>query len=473
MSAGPTALDVLGAWCADASDRHGERAFARARNAVIDTISCIVLGADHEATRAVRRAVARWGGGASAAAGAERLVAAPWAALVNGVAAHAHDFDDHELVGITHPSAVMVPALAALAEERGAGARAVLDAYVVGFEVITRVAQAVNMSLYHRGWHATSTIGTLGAAAACARLLRLGPEAAAAAIGMATSMAAGSNAQFGTTAKPVHAGLAAKSGIVAACLAEAGVRSASTVLDAPRASFLALYPDSGAKGFAEPLAALGTPLAIDATGPVVKLYPCCSFIHRAADGIVDLRREHALHPDMVETVDIATPARNLDVLKFPDPRSETEARFSMQYCAAIVLLTGGLTVADFTPAALGRPAVRALMRRIDVAGHAGGIDDPDTVTIALKDGRRVGKTVAHARGEPELPLTQDDVRSKFETCAASLAPAVRTDLWSSLERFERLDAVTTVMRLLMQIPGAPESRAARAAMASVPRGTRR
>lgn len=452
MSAGPTALDVLGAWCAGTSERHTERAYARARDAVIDTVSCIMLGADHEAARAVRRAVAAWGTGPSAAAGAARRVAAPWAALVNGVAAHAHDFDDHELVGITHPSAVMVPALLALAEERGLGARAVLDAYVVGFEVITRVGQAVNMSLYHRGWHATSTIGTLGAAAACARLLRLGPEAMVAAIGIATGMAAGSNAQFGTTAKPVHAGMAAKSGVVAACLAEAGIRSARAVLDAPWASFLALYPDGSAKGFAEPLAALGKPLAIDAAGPVLKLYPCCSFIHRAVDGLVDLRREHALRADMVETVGIATPVRNLDVLKFPDPRSEAEARFSMQYCAAVVLLAGALTVADFTPASVGRPAVRALMRKIDVTGHAGGLDEPDTVTIVLTDARRVSKTVAHARGEPKLPPTRDEIRDKFEGCTAALDPAVSSDLWSALDRFEQLDSLTELTRCLMQVP---------------------
>src|SRR5690606_18663480 len=147
----------------------------------------------------------------------------PWAALANGTAAHALDFDDNFDPAKAHASAVLIPAILALAEERPAPGFAVLDAYIVGLQIMGRVGQGINPFHRNRGWHATATVGAIGAAAACARLLALSSAQATHALSLATSMAAGSMAQFGTMAKPLHAGLAAKSGVIAASLAQAGL----------------------------------------------------------------------------------------------------------------------------------------------------------------------------------------------------------------------------------------------------------
>ena len=141
------------------------------------------------------------------------------------------DFDDYDLASVSHPSAVLVPALIALGEERCASGSEILDAYIVGLEVIARVGMAVNMSHYALGWHATATIGAIGAAAACARIMNLNAEEIANAISLATSMASGYKSQFGTMAKPVHAGLAAKSGVIAAAMGAAGITASSDTLD--------------------------------------------------------------------------------------------------------------------------------------------------------------------------------------------------------------------------------------------------
>lgn len=452
----PTAIEALASWTVDVSDQHTDLAYSRARSALSDTVACTLFGADHEAARIVRKAVMGWGEGASTVIGMGRRVPAPWAALVNGTAAHAHDLDDHELAAITHPSAVLVPALLAVAEERSASGRDILDAYIVGLEVITRIGEGVNMPFYHRGWHATSTIGAVGAAAACARLMCLDVAAVAAAIGIGTSMAAGCNSQVGTTTKPTHAGLAAKAGVIAASLAAAGMTSSLGVLDAKWSSFLSLYAGPEAKGFAEPLAKLGKILAIEEYGVVTKIYPCCGFVHRPVDAILELRATHGLTVKEVQGITVTIPCRNMDILIYPEPRTDTQARFSMHYCVAVALLTGRLMAADFLPSALIRSEVRSLIPLIELRGHpltSASLDpstqEPDVVTVHLKDGRTLSKSVDHARGTPELPLSEAETTAKFEYCAAQLSTADRAAAWAALQRFETLDEVGELTRHLV------------------------
>ncbi len=167
------ALETFSAWIAVAPRDHGPTAAGRARLAVLDSLGCMLVGAGDPVAKSVRRTVAHWGEGACTLVGTDRHAPAPWAALANGTAAHALDFDDYEDPGATHASAVLVPALFALGEERQASGRDLLDAYIVGLEVIVRLGAAVNLSHYHRGWHATATLGAIGAAAASARLLKL------------------------------------------------------------------------------------------------------------------------------------------------------------------------------------------------------------------------------------------------------------------------------------------------------------
>ena len=447
-----TAIAQLADWTASVSERHGPRAYGRARLAVLDTLACVLAGAADEATVSARRAVSAWGDGPARLVGGRGRLAAPWAALVNGTAAHALDFDDWELPGCSHPSAVLVPALLALAEEREASGRDLLDAFIVGLEVLMRIGEAVNMHHYHRGWHATSTVGALAAAAACARLTGLDAVATADALGLATSMAGGFKCQFGTTAKPLHAGLAAKTGVLAAALAAAGVGASRDAFDGTW-SFLSLMAGPEAPGFDEPLRKLGSPLGIDEHGLHVKLYPCCGYIHRSVDAVLDLRRTHVLNGADIEAVTARIPAHNADILMYPEPRTPNEARFSLNYCAAVAATTGRLGVADFTLAAIRRPEVAAFLPRVTVERHPIGprssdldLQEPDVVTLRLKDGRVLEQSVDHARGSPNLPVCEADLAEKFRACAAGvLGPddaAAAEGLIAGLEDLPRLDELT-------------------------------
>lgn len=423
------ALEIFAVWIAEAPRHESETAVLRARGAVLDILGCMLAGAGEPAAETVRRTVAGWGEGACTLVGTERRAAAPWAALANGAAAHALDFDDYEEPGATHPSAVLVPALLALGEERRASGRDLLDAYIAGLEVIVRLGEAVNLSHYHRGWHATATLGALGAAAAGARLLKLDARGAGHALGLATSMAAGFKNQFGTMAKPLHAGLAAKAGVLAAALAAEGMTASGEGLDGEW-SVLSLMAGPEAEGFERCLRDLGNPLAIEAYGLVIKPYPCCGYIHGTLDGVLDLRRAGALKTGDIAGVTARIPARNAEILAYPRPRDPMQARFSLQYCAAVAALTGAVTPADFTAEAVARPERRAWLANVTLETHP--VHDrssdlahrePDEVTLRLTDGgeRRIVATLL--RGTPARPLSMAEMSQKFRSCAQGVLSA--------------------------------------------------
>src|SRR6266850_3973686 len=210
----------------------------RAARAVLDTIGVTLAGASEPAARIVQAVVSAEGGDACRILGTRARASASNAALANGTAAHALDYDDMCFVSLAHPSAPLVAAALAAAESTGACGRALLEAYVVGFELEGRLGRAMNPRHYQRGWHCTSTLGTIGAAAAAARLLGLGPDAAGHALSIAASEASGLKENFGTMVKPLHAGLAARNGVLAALLAKAGMTASAAAIDGPQ-GFLA------------------------------------------------------------------------------------------------------------------------------------------------------------------------------------------------------------------------------------------
>ena len=226
---------AYGAWLAETPDAWPAAAIESAHRQFIDVIGVTIPGAAEPAAQRVFETVRGWGAGPSTALMLGARLAPPWAALVNGTAAHALDFDDNFDPAKAHATAVLAPAILALAETEGASGRACLDAYVAGLQILGRVGQGVNPAHRNRGWHATATVGAIGAAAACARLLRLDARAAGYALSIATSMAGGFMSQFGTMTKPLHAGLAAKAGVMAAAWRGPGSTPDSTRSTARRA----------------------------------------------------------------------------------------------------------------------------------------------------------------------------------------------------------------------------------------------
>src|SRR5688500_10766001 len=295
---------AYGSWLAETPADWPQAAGESATRQFIDVIAVTIPGAVEPVTPRVFATVKDWGAGPATVIGFGARLAAPWAALVNGTAAHALDFDDNFDPAKAHATAVLAPAILALAEQEGASGRACLDAYIAGLQILGRVGQGVNPVHRNRGWHATATVGAIGAAAACARLLGLDAEKAGAAVSIATSMAGGFMSQFGTMTKAMHAGLAAKSGVMAAGLARSGVTAGIETLDGPTGmNRLMVGPDyeqlrDGLKHVEHgqtlrfETEAIGAPLLILENGFRVKRFPNCGSAHRALDGLLALRERH-------------------------------------------------------------------------------------------------------------------------------------------------------------------------------------
>ncbi|HWL79732.1 MAG TPA: MmgE/PrpD family protein [Roseomonas sp.] len=447
------ATALLAAWCAEVPRAWSSTQLEAARRAVVDTVAVMLAGQDELCTANIRRAVSAWGAGRSHVMGGGSQ-AAPWAALVNGTAAHALDYDDVLDPAMSHPSAALVPAVLALAEEKGASGADALDAFVVGFEVLARLGEAMNLVHYTRGWHTTLSIGSMGVAAACARLLRLEPDRMTMAISLATSMAGGSKRQFGTMAKPLHAGLAAKNGMVAAQLAAAGVTGIAEPMEG-RWAYLELMAGGGAPGMAAGLAHLGNPPAIEQYGAWAKYYPCCASTHRPVDALRSLN----LRPEQVASIRAEVSEVAQANLRYRVPRDPNEARFSLPYCLAAALHDGSLTLGSFAPDAVSRPDLVPLMERIEVAMDPELTGDRPvaetfergSVEVTLTDGSVLHASATIPRGHPQAPLTDAELKSKFHDCAArALTPLQADRVWNALQRFGQLEQVaglTALMRL--------------------------
>ena len=471
MSTNP--IIAYGRWLAETADNWPAAALESAHRQFIDVVAVMVPGAAEPVARRVFETVRGWGDGPSTAIGMGARLAPPWAALVNGTAAHALDFDDNFDPAKAHATAVLAPAILAVAEAEGASGRACLDAYIAGLQILGRVGQGVNPTHRNRGWHATATVGAIGAAAACARLLKLDAERASAAVSIATSMAGGFMSQFGTMTKAMHAGLAAKSGVMAASLAASGISAGLDTLDGPTGmNRLMVGPDYEAlrdglthvehgQTLRFETASIGEPLLILANGFRVKRFPNCGSAHRALDGLLELRERHGLTADMVEEVHVRAPVTHLSNLMYSDPRDPLQAKFSLEYGLAVALLSGDCRLSDFAEDAVMREEVRAIYPRI----HRHPVDKaegefPTEVELVLKDGRTVATSVAMPLGSIAAPFAMAQYWAKYEGCAAGLLDADQAaELKRALEAFPGLAGIEAVMAPLLQFtPPSPHGR---------------
>ena len=442
---------AFGAWAAETPEITSEVAMLRARHAILDIVACMVAGAGDEGSARLRDTIAPYGGGPATVFGATVKAPTPWAALANGMAAHALDYDDNYLPGFTHATAVLIPALLPLAEEIDASGRQLMDAYIVGLEMHAAVGRGVNRAHYDMGWHGTSTVGCIGTAAACGRLLDLDQERMTNAISLGVSMASGPKVQFGTMCKPFHAGMAAKNAVLAAQLAANGFQARDVALEGPL-GFRDLYGGADTRGWDDIVPKLGKPLAIEEFGLMTKLHPCCGSAHNVLDVLSALRKEHGFTSDDVVKVETLVGFGNKRNLMYHEPQQEMEARFSMNYCVAVLLLNGRLSLSDFTPRAIHRPEVRRLLPKVTMDAYEQGAEGPDPtarlphkVTIELKDGRTLTGSSTWARGTIHNPFDESDLADKFRDCCEGfLAPA---DFDAAQEILENLPELDSVRRL--------------------------
>jgi 2-methylcitrate dehydratase PrpD len=408
-----------------------------AQRAITDTIACMIAGAADLAVERVRAGLGSWGEtGTASVIGSDRTRDAPWTALINGTAAHALDYDDVLDPAASHVSAVLVPALLALAEECDASGADLVDAYVVGVEVQECLAEALNMDHYTRGWHTTLSLGSPSAAAACARLLRLDTGHTVSAMSLATSMSGGFKRQFGTNAKPFHAGLAAKNGILAARMAAAGMSADAAPFEGER-GMRDLMAGSSAAGFSNVLARLDGPRAVLRPGLWLKRYPCCASTHRAVDGLLALVNEQGLQVDDIEMIETAVSEAAVRNLMYAQPADEMQARFSMPYCLAAAAHDGDLTLATFRRDSIARKVLAPLMSRVHmVSDPQQPADMPSTTkswaitTLHTRNGQRWSRRIVDPKGYPDNPLTEDDLSRKFKDCTAG-QPAAVSGAWAA------------------------------------------
>jgi len=432
-----------------------------AKVGILDTVGVTLAGA-REPCATIARSVSPSLGKALVFGTPDRLGTAD-AAFVNGTASHALDFDDcsNSLGG--HPSAPVLPALFALAEEIDASGRDFVAAYVAGFETETRIARAVNFHHYEKGWHPTATLGVFGAAAACAHLLKLPSAQIATALSVAASFASGIKANFGTMTKPLHVGHATRDGLVAALLARGGFTAGAEAFEHPQGFFMVF---NGVGHFDAPalLRDWAAPLDILSPGIAIKQYPCCGSTHPAIDAMLALVAQHDVHPEEVARVVAWTHPRRLRHTNRPAPRSALDAKFSVQYCLARALAERCVVLSHFDGDAYAEPAIRQLMSRIEA------IPQPDAassinhfgaeVTLFTIDGRRLSHRVESALGRTtDNPLPQPRLEAKFLDCArGAIGVDAAQRIGSLIAQFDELSSLSGFFNTLADGAASRQSR---------------
>jgi len=350
----------------------------------------------------------------------------------------------------------------ALGEKEQVSGLACLDAYICGLQIMGRVGQGVNPTHRNRGWHATATVGAIGAAAACSRLLKLSPKQAGHALSLATSMAAGFMSQFGTMAKPTHAGLAAKSGVISASMARQGVTAGLDTLDGLTGmNRLMVGPDYDAlrDAITKPehgqtlrfeTEQIGEPLLLLEHGLKVKRFANCASAHRSMDALLLLKEEHKFSAIDVSKIIACLPQTHLNNLMHHNPTDPMQAKFSLQYGLAVALITGACTPNDFHPDAVMRPDVRAIYDLIEVHGVDKSEGEfPTSVEIHLKSGARVEKSMDMPLGSKAAPFSDEQYWQKLEGCVNDLLTDDEADhLKTHLNNFETLDRVSVLTETL-------------------------
>jgi 2-methylcitrate dehydratase PrpD len=400
------------------------------KRSVLDGIGLAFAGAASETGRIARRYLSSFSlpaSDGSTVIGSEMRVPARFAAFANGIAIHADDYDDTQLAVakdrvyglLTHPTAPALPPVLALAERAGMSGRELMTAYQIAVEVECKVAEAIEPRHYQQGFHSTATCGAIGAAAGAARMLGLDRESTRRALGIAASQAGGLRENFGTMTKPFHAGRAAESGVVAAELSALGFTASPIALEADRGFFRA----AGGGYSAEMIdGKLGHPWTFASPGVSIKPHPSGSLTHPGMSVMLDLIRRHDLRAERVKRVAVGTNHNMPNALIHHRPHTELQAKFSMEFCMAILLLERKAGLAQFTDEVVNRPDVQALLRRVDFHVHpeaeAAGFDKMTTIVeVELDDGTTFKGQADFGKGSPVNPMSDRELEGKFFECA--------------------------------------------------------
>lgn len=379
-----------------------------------------------------------------------------FAALANGTAMHADDYDDTLQAetgryGGIHPSSPVLAALLAVAEQRGIGGRELLVAFHAGVEIACRVFDATHVNHILHGFHTSSTCAMLGAAAGVARLSRLATEPTRIVLGLAATMSGGLMQNFGTMAKPFHSGRAAECAIVAVDLVQLGFTASNAILETPRGFFSAL---GGGCEEGRLRGKLGKPWSFVDRGIWLKPFPTGSLAHPAMTGLLQLLNGHDIKPKQVAKINVKTSQHIHETLLHHRPKSELEAKFSMEFCMAVLLLEHKCGLSHFSDEYVNRPDVQRAIALVDYRGFdevESRNRDYNIVTsfieVVLTDGRRFSVRADHGKGNIVDPMSEGEVAAKFRDCAQYARwPAAKTE--RAIDLILHLDQLSDVRELI-------------------------
>ncbi len=344
------------------------------------------------------------------------------AALLNGATSHTFDFDDTHLKTVIHPSGPVASAILALAEHQPVSGRDFLHAFILGVEAECRIGNAIYPNHYDTGWHITATAGVFGAAAASGRLLKLNEQQTVWALGTAATQACGIRETFGTMAKPLHPGIAARNGLLSALLAKKNVTSAEQGIEGRRGFAAILSTKFDAAAITEGLGA-----SWEISSNSYKPYACGVVIHPAIDGCIQLRNEHKLQLDDVDRIDLKVHPLVLELTGRRTPPTGLEGKFSIYHSCAAAILLGEGGEAAFSDAIVRNPTVMRLRDQVHAVVQAGVQEDQVHITMTLKDGRVLEKFIEHAVGSLARPMSDADLEAKFRALCKGLLPAAQVD----------------------------------------------
>jgi 2-methylcitrate dehydratase PrpD len=427
------------------------KALAWAKTAIIDTVGVTFAGVPEPCVQILlgTPGIAE-APGDSLIFGTRRRTSPLDATLINGTAAHALDFDDFNGHIGGHASVMLFPPLLALSDGMQVTGRQLVAAFVVGYELMIRMARGVNPRHYDMGWHPTATLGTFAAAAASSHLLNLDVPKTATALALAASMASGIKSNFGTMTKPFHVGHATRNGLLAALLAERGFEANARALEAKQ-GFLDVFNGPGTYDIDRMFSGWGAPWEIEDVSNGLKQFPCCGSTHPAIFMMLKLREEEGITADAAERIEILAHPRRLPHTDNPDPRSPLQAKFSIQYATARALADGAVRLEHFEGDAYEESRVQRLLKITSAGPHPDMASDSPKhfgaeVRVTLKDGRQVSRRVDHMVGRsPEFPMTSAELFEKFSDCAKRALP--KAQIAPLYDRLETLDSVADMRQV--------------------------
>ncbi len=385
-----------------------------AKRSLLNWLGCAIGGSNAPSVDLAIESLATFSGPAQATViNRARRFDVATTAVVNGVSSSVLDFDDTHLQTVIHPSVPVASAALALGEHLAVPGDVLLHAFTIGIEAACKVGNAISPEHYAAGWHVTSTCGVIGAAAACARLLKLDERQAAHAIGMASSQSAGLSEMLGSPTRMFNMGHAARSGLMAAWYASRGIASSARALEAPRGFGNAFTTRCDWSALTDTLGVTWE-LAANAFKP----YPCGIVVHPVIDGCLMLRGRHAIVARDIDCIEATVNPAVQVIMSHPEPADGMRSKVSAEHCMAVAMVQGAAGVQQFTDAVVRDPAVADMRRRARLLCSDAMAKDAAAVCVVMKDGTRHETFVEHAKGSAEVPLTDAELEGKFRSLVA-------------------------------------------------------